>query len=157
MEHRLAYWREDLGLNLHHWHWHLVYPTDGDPNIANKDRRGELFYYSHQQIIARYNFERLCNHLARVERYSDWQVPIKDAYFPKLDSLVASRAYAGRVKNMVLQDIDIPSQNIRIDIADMVRWRDRIYEAIAAGSITLVSPHLFLFFSTYNNNKFGRI
>ncbi|KAI4454575.1 larval storage protein/phenoloxidase [Holotrichia oblita] len=52
VEHRLAYWREDLGLNLHHWHWHLVYPTDGDPNIASKDRRGELFYYSHQQIIA---------------------------------------------------------------------------------------------------------
>lgn len=53
-EHRMAYWREDLGLNLHHWHWHLVYPTDGDPNITRKDRRGELFYYSHQQIVYRW-------------------------------------------------------------------------------------------------------
>lgn len=52
-EHRVAYFREDLGINLHHWHWHLVYPFDADTKIVNKDRRGELFYYMHQQIIAR--------------------------------------------------------------------------------------------------------
>ena len=55
IEHRMAYYREDLGLNLHHWHWHLVYPSDATPELVNKDRRGELFYYLHQQIIARYN------------------------------------------------------------------------------------------------------
>lgn len=53
MEHRVAYWREDIGINLHHWHWHLVYPFEGDIRIVNKDRRGELFYYMHQQIMAR--------------------------------------------------------------------------------------------------------
>lgn len=57
-EHRLAYFREDVGINLHHWHWHLVYPFVGRPgddnSIVNKDRRGELFFYMHQQIIARY-------------------------------------------------------------------------------------------------------
>lgn len=52
-EHRVAYWREDVGINLHHWHWHLVYPFEADARIVNKDRRGELFYYMHQQIIAR--------------------------------------------------------------------------------------------------------
>lgn len=53
-EHRLAYWREDVGVNLHHWHWHLVYPfTATDRRIVDKDRRGELFFYMHQQIIAR--------------------------------------------------------------------------------------------------------
>lgn len=53
-EHRLAYFREDIGINLHHWHWHLVYPFAGSERIVRKDRRGELFYYMHQQIIARY-------------------------------------------------------------------------------------------------------
>lgn len=53
-EHRVAYFREDLGINLHHWHWHLVYPFDGAREIVNKNRRGELFYYMHQQVIARY-------------------------------------------------------------------------------------------------------
>lgn len=53
IEHRLAYFREDLGINLHHWHWHLVYPTDTSQQIVQKDRRGELFYYMHQQVLAR--------------------------------------------------------------------------------------------------------
>lgn len=53
-EHRIAYFREDLGINLHHWHWHLVYPFEAAREIVNKNRRGELFYYMHQQIIARY-------------------------------------------------------------------------------------------------------
>lgn len=53
-EHRLAYFREDMGVNLHHWHWHLVYPGNGAPEVVNKNRRGELFFYMHEQIIARY-------------------------------------------------------------------------------------------------------
>lgn len=53
-EHRLAYFREDLGINLHHWHWHLVYPFSGTEEVVRKDRRGELFYFMHQQIVARY-------------------------------------------------------------------------------------------------------
>lgn len=52
-EHRIAYWREDLGINLHHWHWHLVYPFSGPDEVVRKDRRGELFYYMHQQLVAR--------------------------------------------------------------------------------------------------------
>jgi tyrosinase len=53
-EQRVAYFREDIGINLHHWHWHLVYPFEAaSREVVNKDRRGELFYYMHQQIIAR--------------------------------------------------------------------------------------------------------
>jgi hypothetical protein len=53
-EHRLWYFREDIGVNSHHFFWHCVYPgsndgTDGD-GIVDKDRRGELFYYMHQQV-----------------------------------------------------------------------------------------------------------
>lgn len=54
-EHRVAYFREDMGINIHHWHWHLVYPFESaNRSIVAKDRRGELFYYMHQQIVARY-------------------------------------------------------------------------------------------------------
>jgi len=42
-EHKLWYFREDLGMNSHHWHWHLIYPFDGPLNLVGKDRRGELF------------------------------------------------------------------------------------------------------------------
>ncbi|XP_015123559.1 phenoloxidase 1 [Diachasma alloeum] len=133
-EHRVAYWREDVGINLHHWHWHLVYPFDGDRSIVNKDRRGELFYYMHQQIMARYNTERLCNHLPRVKRLNNLHDPIPEAYFPKLDSLVSSRTWPSRPAGAKLYDINRTVDQVRFDLEGMVRWRDRIYEAIHTGS-----------------------
>ncbi|CAG9864099.1 unnamed protein product [Phyllotreta striolata] len=134
-EHRLAYFREDLGINLHHWHWHLVYPFEAAMEVVNKNRRGELFYYMHQQIIARYNFERLSNGLKRVERFIDWRQPIAEAYFPKLDSLVASRPYPARVANQKLSNLRREVDQITQDIDDMERWRDRIFNAISSGSV----------------------
>ncbi|CAH0557366.1 unnamed protein product [Brassicogethes aeneus] len=134
-EHRLAYFREDIGINLHHWHWHLVYPFEAAPVVVDKNRRGELFYYMHQQIVARYNFERLCNNLKRVERYIDWHAPIKEAYFPKLDSLVASRAYPARVADQKISNLRRNVDQITVDVDDMIRWRDRIFEAIHSGFV----------------------
>ncbi|XP_022907906.2 phenoloxidase 2-like [Onthophagus taurus] len=134
LEHRLAYWREDLGLNLHHWHWHLVYPGSGPPEVVRKDRRGELFYYMHQQIIGRYNVERLCNNMRRVERLTDWQTGLNEAYFPKIDSLVASRAYPARVKDQKMRDVN--RRELNVDVEDIVRWRDRMYQAIDQGYVT---------------------
>ncbi|CAH1101426.1 unnamed protein product [Psylliodes chrysocephalus] len=132
-EHRLAYFREDLGINLHHWHWHLVYPFDAAREIVDKNRRGELFYYMHQQIMARYNFERLCHGLKRVERFIDWRKPIAEAYFPKLDSLVASRSWPARVANQTLSNLKREVDQITTDIDELERWRDRIFNAISAG------------------------
>lgn len=137
-EHRLAYFREDLGINLHHWHWHLVYPFEADRSVVDKNRRGELFYYMHQQIMARYNAERLCNSLKRVERFTKWREPIEEAYFPKLDSLVASRAWPARVANQKLNDLNREVDQIQQDVEDLERWRDRIYAAIHSGNVTTV-------------------
>ncbi|XP_045467590.1 phenoloxidase 1-like [Harmonia axyridis] len=134
-EHRVAYFREDLGINLHHWHWHLVYPFEGALEVVNKNRRGELFYYMHQQVIARYNIERLCNHMRRVERLMSLRTPIKEAYFPKLNSLVASRSYPARVANQTPSDLNRSVDQIQQDIDDMERWRDRIYAAIHQGYV----------------------
>ncbi|CAG7819174.1 unnamed protein product, partial [Allacma fusca] len=60
----LAYYREDLGINSHHWHWHLIY-TDQAPREGpgSRNRKGELFYYMHHSMLARYDAERLCNGL----------------------------------------------------------------------------------------------
>lgn len=135
-----------MGINLHHWHWHLVYPFEGRREIVAKDRRGELFYYMHQQIIARYNAERLCNKLARVERFVDLKQPIKEAYFPKLDSLVASRAWPARSANTTLQNLNRPANRLKQDVDDLKRWSDRIHEAINSGFVRLVSFDFFNIF-----------
>lgn len=134
-EHRVAYFREDIGINLHHWHWHLVYPFEGPINIINKDRRGELFYYMHQQILARYNAERLSNKLKRTRKFSNLKDPIPEAYFSKLDAANASRTWPPRFKNTVLSDLNRDSERLRFELDDLNRWRDRILEAIHTGSV----------------------
>ncbi|KAL7300486.1 hypothetical protein TKK_0006488 [Trichogramma kaykai] len=138
-EHRVAYWREDVGVNLHHWHWHLVYPFDGPRVAVNKDRRGELFYYMHRQIMARYNIERLCNGLPQVSRLNNFREPIPEAYFPKLDQQVAGRAWPARPSGFVLSDINRPADSLRFDIGDLERYRDRILEAIQSRQARLAS------------------
>ncbi|XP_067616919.1 phenoloxidase 2-like [Eurosta solidaginis] len=136
-EHRLWYFREDLGINLHHWHWHLVYPFEaGDRAIVNKDRRGELFYYMHQQVVARYNMERFSNNLARVVRFNNFRETIQEGYFPKMDSLVSSRAWPPRFDDTKLSDLNRELDQINLDVADLERWRDRIFEAISQGFAT---------------------
>ncbi|XP_017466630.1 PREDICTED: phenoloxidase 2-like [Rhagoletis zephyria] len=133
-EHRLWYFREDLGVNLHHWHWHLVYPFEAsDRSIVDKDRRGELFYYMHQQMIARYNVERFCNNLARAHPFNNLREYIKEGYFPKMDSLVASRGLPPRFDYTQMSDVRREQDQINLDISDLERWRDRIYEAISQG------------------------
>ncbi|KPJ13409.1 Phenoloxidase subunit 1 [Papilio machaon] len=138
-EQRLAYFREDIGINLHHWHWHLVYPAESaNREIVAKDRRGELLYYMHQQIIARYNIERFCNDLPRVVPFgANLRETIKEAYFPKLNSVVSSRTWQPRFENSVMQDIDRPIERIKLELSEMERWRDRILQAIDSNSILL--------------------
>ncbi|CAH2052547.1 unnamed protein product, partial [Iphiclides podalirius] len=137
-EQRVAYFREDIGINLHHWHWHLVYPFDSaDRAVVNKDRRGELFYYMHQQIIARYNAERFCNNLGRVTRYNNFREPIAEGYFPKLDSQVASRAWPPRFAGSTIRDLDRPVDQIRSEVGELEMWRDRILQAIENNAVLL--------------------
>ncbi|KAH9640838.1 hypothetical protein HF086_014424 [Spodoptera exigua] len=126
-EQRVAYFREDIGINLHHWHWHLVYPFDSaDRSIVNKDRRGEL-----------YNMERMCNGLSRVVRFQNFREPIEEGYFPKLDSQVASRAWPPRFAGTTIRDLDRPVDQIRADVSQLETWRDRFVQAVETLSVTL--------------------
>lgn len=134
-EHRVAYFREDVGINLAHWYWHIFFPSDGPSEILKNDRAGELFYYFHQQIVGRYDFERLCNNLGRVERLLDWRKPIKEGYFPKLDNTLASRVWPSRQKYAKLKNIEREMDQVKVDIQHLERYRDRIYEAIHQGAV----------------------
>ncbi|GLV44012.1 Prophenoloxidase 2 [Carabus blaptoides fortunei] len=126
-EHRLAYFREDIGVNSHHWHWHLVYPYHGP--FSNKDRRGELFYYMHRQMVARYNAERFCNKLPRVERLIDFRSRIREAYYPKIDNT----KFPGRPAFQMLNNLD--RDDVQLDVGDLEIWRSRILNAISSGQI----------------------
>ena len=50
-EARLDYWREDTLLHVFHDLFHKLHDTD----ITNRlGRNGELFWYTHQQLVRRY-------------------------------------------------------------------------------------------------------
>ncbi|KAK7591057.1 hypothetical protein V9T40_002670 [Parthenolecanium corni] len=135
IEHRIAYWREDIGLNLHHWHWHLVYPNGYDQQdieLVKNDRRGELFYYMHQQMVARYNFERLSNQLARVRHRNNFLEPIMEGYYPKIRDLCTNRDYPSRQPFSYWKDVhrEIASDGTVVEVNHLHRWRDVIMNDI---------------------------
>ncbi|KAK7874024.1 hypothetical protein R5R35_013428 [Gryllus longicercus] len=133
-EHRLAYWREDVGINVHHWHWHLVYPSQAPRAIVQKDRRGEMFYYMHQQIIARYNFERFSVGLGRVRRLGSFREPLREGYYAKLTPNIArDLGYAGRPDNATISNVSRELERVFLDISDLERWETRIFDAIHSG------------------------
>lgn len=68
----------------------------------------------------------------------DFDEPIKEAYFPKMDSLVASRSWPSRVANQKLNNLRREVDQITIDIDELKRWRDRIFDAISTGTVRLV-------------------
>jgi len=119
-EAQLDYFREDTAINDHHSKWHVVYPWPGDPNTGKtKDRQGELFWYMHQQMLARYDAERRAFGLARVVPLSDYRQPIAEGYEANLAS------YSNRPPNAVLHDLTRPSYKV----ADHETRRDRIIQA----------------------------
>nr|CCA94919.1 hemocyanin subunit e [Euphrynichus bacillifer] len=129
-EYKLAYFREDVGANAHHWHWHIVYPATWKPLVMKqtKDRKGELFYYMHQQMCARYDCERLSIGLQRMIPFHNFEEPL-EGYAPHLTSLVSGLNYASRPEGFSLRDLK------DVDVQEMIRWRERILEGIHLGYV----------------------
>nr|CCA94921.1 hemocyanin subunit g [Euphrynichus bacillifer] len=129
-EHTLAYYREDIGINAHHWHWHIAYPATWNPSHmgAVKDRKGELFFYMHQQMCARYDCERLSNGMNRMIPFHNFEEHL-EGYAPHLTSLISGLNYGSRPEGFSLRDLK------DVDVQDMERWRERILESIHLGYV----------------------
>jgi len=128
-EAKLDYYREDTAVNDHHERWHIVYPGSGHPDPANpaqrimKDRQGELFWYMHQQMLARYDTERLALGLPAVQPFESYRDPIAEGY----DANVA--LFSDRPANQRLTDL--PQYNYMI--ADHETVRTRLMRAVQQG------------------------
>ena len=124
-EAQLAWYREDPAASEHHEHWHLVYPAGGVRG-QRKDRQGELFVYMHEQMLARYDTERLAAGLSPVVALSDYRVPIAEGYDPG-PRLRAS--FSPRPPGMTMADIE------GYTVAAHEQHRDHLRAAISAGSL----------------------
>jgi len=83
------YFREDPRYNSHHAHWHSI--------SGGVHRRGEVFYYMHSQMLARYDAERLSMGLGRTRPLlpADWVRPIPAGYDARMPGYTAR--VAGRI------------------------------------------------------------
>lgn len=102
--------------------------------------------------MARYNFERFSNNLARVVRFNNFREPIVEAYFPKMDSLVASRAWPARASNTRISDLNRELDQIRYDVRDLEQWVSRFVEACHQGFVQDVRS-MFNLFDLCGNSK----
>lgn len=141
-EDELSFWREDPLLNEHHEHWHLVYPTRPLPLGS---RHGELFAYMHEQMIARYDAERLALGLNRVEPYTVYSDPIPQGYDPgNLLAIWTGDGWTGfgpRPAGAHLSDLTAPlHERPGAKLSDQAGFRDALNAAAESGSYALLSP-----------------
>lgn len=88
--------------------------------------------------MARYNFERFSNNLARTQRFNNYREPIEEAYFPKMDSLVASRAWPSRPANTTVKDLNRELDQVKFDVRDLESWTTRFVDACHQGFVITV-------------------
>ncbi len=132
----LDWYREDAAANFHHERWHVVYPFSGIPNPQNpfgpritKDRQGELFMYMHEQMLARYDAERLCAGLAAVEPLFDFTAPLAEGYDPLLQGFDARQPDA------------LMSDSTQFDPATLATWDARLFGDVVKKDATLRRPN----------------
>jgi len=129
-EQRVAYFGEDIGMNVHHVSWHMDFPFWWKDSYGyNLDRKGELFFWAHHQLSARFDAERLSNNLDRVDELY-WDRPIYEGFAPHT-SYKYGGEFPARPDNIRFNDV-VGVARIR----DLMVWEDRIRDAIAHGYVT---------------------
>ncbi|XP_075151369.1 larval serum protein 2-like [Haematobia irritans] len=75
-ENVMAYYTEDIGFNAFYYYHNIDYPYWGKGPVGRelvKDKRGELYLYLHQQLLARYYLERLSNDLGEIPHFNMYE------------------------------------------------------------------------------------
>lgn len=125
----LDWFREDPLLNEHHEHWHWVYPNrrgEGEPIYKVKERHGELFYYMHQQMLARYDVERIAVGLPKVVAIDDYNAPLGAGYDP---GQLSQYDFQPRATDSMM----VPFRDITPDV--QAGFREGLVEAINARAL----------------------
>ncbi|XP_017777164.1 PREDICTED: hexamerin-like [Nicrophorus vespilloides] len=84
-EQSMTYFTEDIGLNSYYYYQNVYMPFWMEKEYMSFDGsyRGELFYFYHQQILARFYLERLSNGKGEIPHF-DFEHPIETGFYPSL-------------------------------------------------------------------------
>ena len=113
----------------HHRHWHLLY-------TGNNSIEGELFFYMHQQMLARYEAERYALGLPDVTPYgadhSGFQESLKRFAPPQS---VLSQGYAARVEGAASAALS-PGKSY---LGQMTKYASAINSGLSTGKYTTIN------------------
>jgi len=70
-------------VNTYYYYFHLDFPFWMTENTFMSERRGELYLYKHEQILARYGLERVANGMGSIPMFT-WTDDIRTGYYPAL-------------------------------------------------------------------------
>lgn len=121
------YFREDSGLNEAIEAWSVRYPAAGHPDPGQPSRRvlpprrGEWFAYTYQQLLARYDTERIAFGMNRTVPLQDYAAPINEGYDARLPG------FAPRPAGLSLQGL--PGYGVE----DHAARRDRLCAMASSG------------------------
>ncbi|KZC07221.1 PREDICTED: arylphorin subunit alpha [Dufourea novaeangliae] len=84
LENKLNYFVEDVGLSSYYFLFRQQYPFWLESKeFSFPEYRGQEYLYGHQQLLNRYNLERLSNDLPVIADF-DWSRPFYAGYYPTM-------------------------------------------------------------------------
>nr|AEC46861.1 hemocyanin [Macrobrachium nipponense] len=129
-EQRVAYFGEDIGMNVHHVTWHMDFPFWWEDKYGHHlDRKGELFFWVHHQLTVRFDSERLSNYLDMVDELQ-WEKPVEEGFAPHTIYKYGGE-FPARPDHIHFEDVDGVAR-----VRDMIIMESRIHDAISHGYIT---------------------
>ncbi|KAG4073931.1 hypothetical protein HA402_014136 [Bradysia odoriphaga] len=137
-EQKLSYFTEDIGLNNYNYKQHVANPfwMGSEKYNVPKDRRGELYIYLHQQLLARYNLERLSNDIGEIPEFS-WYEPIATGHHTTL------RSYNGNFFPPRENHYSVYEERSYYDVEEVEDFERHFRDAIQYGFITLPGGKYF--------------
>ncbi|XP_053678710.1 hexamerin-1.1-like [Anopheles nili] len=126
----LSYFTEDVGLNAYYYYFMMDYAPflGGDKLGLKNDRRGELYLFMHQQLLARYYLERNSNGLGPIQELT-WESPIATGYYPMLQYWNGV-PFRSRESNFLWRPYD------PIKLTGIKAHEERVRQAIDLGYVT---------------------
>lgn len=141
---RTDWWRQDPKLQQAHGTWHVINANVGIPSDSAlggqlKDQQGELFFYFHRLLVARYDMERIALGMSRVRPWNDYHRDIDPwGYNPgPIFTPTFSPRLPGKKWENVPAGAALP---FPATVDQMAVQRDRLFEAAQSGRFVIDQP-----------------
>lgn len=139
---KLCYLTEDHAWNTYYYYFHADYPfwLGGEQYGLADDRRGELYFFEHKQLLNRYYLERLANNLGHVDN---------------LDLFGKIEGYLPNIKHVNGEDFTSRDNDYAISNKNNFYGLKAIIRAENIGVQSMTHEHYGLFLQNNADNPFG--